>query len=251
MQSKQQSEGDHNQQDDPKVEAPPRYYFFPQASDLPRRQQYNVQHSRHISDAIAKKHSSLQALLPAVPRLDQAFSNKHSVVLTQGQCPQPWELQSSSEYTLPSPAMTAADLTYIANYTPQEQKSNRIYRVLPANSPTFYQMPTFQHSQYELPESFQPWTSRSSCSGSFTPGSSSISVSPYLTPPPAGFYPESMQLTPPNRHILFSNVNRRLTGEDGDINRESESSSSASTPRKDRKPSDGPIIIKSDDEMCI
>lgn len=255
MQNKEQSGGDQNREDGPKPDPPPQYRISLETSDLPRRRQSNPQRSRQVFNAAGYKHSSLQAFLPVMPRFEQIAPNEHLVAYAQGRPMQPWKLANSSRSTIHSPATIAVDPAFLVNHAPYEQHFNLNYGTLPTNPQRFYPYPTLQHSQSEIFDSFQPWPSQTSPTGTLTAGSSSISSSPYVTPPSTGastsFHPERLQPSAPDHHLLFSTAARRTTREDPDVHRESERSSRTSTPRKDRTLLDGPIIIKSDDTTSM
>ncbi len=253
--SKEQSGREHNPEDDLKLDSPPQYRISLQASDLRRGRQSNAQLPPHISNATAKKHGNVQAFLPAMPRFDRIAPNEHPVAYAQGRPTQPWGLANSSRSTIYSPAIMAVDPAFLANYAPREQQFNLTHGASTSNPQMFYPMPTLQQSHSEIFDSFQLWPSNSSQTGTWTAGSSSISSSPYLTPPSTGgstsFHTERLQPAASDRHLFFSATGRRTAEDDPDMHRESESSSCTSTPRKDRTLLDGPIIIKSDDKISM
>ena len=158
---------------------------------------------------------------------------------------------------IPGPISIIPDQVNTAN----NALNNAMYRQqfsLPSETPQPYghRAHHLQNPQYsQLEASFQPWSIPSFYTGTLTANSPNSSGSPYQTSPftasPGPSNPQSTQSTPLD--VQFSGSSAEYSPFEGNTYtpRSSASSSKASTPRKDRTPSDGPILVKSDDQTWV
>ena len=223
--------------------SPPHYTSTSSCTRSSRRDS-KPQNPHRVSDA--KRQGSFQACLPAMPGLNDVEPDQGTAVYTQDQAIRAYWLVNTSVRSLPDPCTVSAP-AYTTNSIPHSQLFN-----IPLSSSlqSIHELPILQHSQVQTPASSQPWSaSYSGHTGAFPCGSDSVSGSPYLTSPSStgslSPYIHGIQPNPVDEHLPYSITDRPIIQGAGYIRQKSDSCASGGTPRSERDPSDGPVIIRS------
>ena len=246
----EQSEGSLDKQKS-NFNSPPRYHTSAKTSIRSSTQDSKAQSPPHIPITGIKKHRSFQADLPAMPGLNQVEPNQQTNFHTQGQAFYACFSTNTNAQSLPELTMAVNLPNYAPKNTPRHQQLNLPSETLHSFPQTLHQLPFSQQSQAQTPVSSQPWSaSLSGQTGTFTGGSNSTSGSTYQTSPSSAGsttpYTYGVQLAPVDQHLPFLVAQQMIT-QGADYMREKIGScSSRGTPRNERQPSEGPIIIRSE-----